>query len=668
MMKKNKQFLVNLLVWVAVCMQGIAQDNPLWENMAWESVPVMAISAEMPAGEELAEQPVMALAEGLAEAGGGTDPDIQVLANALNNDPVTIFNHVRNTIDYEHYYGLRKGARLTLLEGGGNDFDQCALLAELLKAAGYSDVQFRLRRQLLSYEDLMPWLGLAEEPHPGKTFEEAYGQSITNAFPNGQDQGVGDLQAKQAYFAQQFLSARGSVADYFTSTPVWFPDFPSQATVVSDRLFVVLTVGGTAYELDPAYKTYEPVAGLDNLLAEMGYDRSAFLSAAGGSATTQYVKSLNQANIASYLNNRTADWLDFISANHPELSLREIVSGRRIVKQEIASLSDAFPLPKRYWSSSVTWTEIPDSRKTTVRFLSGALDYTIPTSDLAGRKIGLTFSGNTVELRLDDGTPVATRTVTGSSFDLTITVAHAGNLPDKSETKSYQKNDSFAYAILYGFSPSGRLLQKRQDQLNAYLDQGLADDSKEVRSELLNVMGLTWLYQTELATQLLAARNGMSALHHHRFGRMGQEEGLYVDVGLQQSGSQALDGVRDDGFDNVFHLGSLFASAMEHGVIEQMQPGSSAVSTVNLLREANRTGKKLYRADSNNWSSVNTVLNSGGYPAATRTDLGNFYNAASDKYAPETKLFLPQSYAIRPKLPDGTSGNWQGSVFLIVKI
>jgi RHS repeat-associated protein len=661
-MKKHTHFLVNLLAWVAVCMQGIAQDNPLWENVAWESVPLMVIGEETPAGEE---PMAMALADGLAETGDGADPDIQALADALGNDPVAIFNHVRNTIDYEHYYGLRKGARLTLLEGGGNDFDQCALLAELLKAAGYSDVQFRLRRQLLSYEDLAPWLGLAEEPYPGQTFEEAYGLSITNAFPNGQDQGVGDLKAKQAFFAQKFLSARGSIADYFTGTPVWFPDFPSQATVVSDRLFVVLTVDGTAYELDPSYKTYEPVAGVDGMLAAMEYDRSALLSAAGGSATAQYVQSLSQSGISGYLNARTTDWLDFISENHPELSLQEIASGRRIVKQEIADLSEAFPLPARYWSSSVTWTEIPDNRKTTVRFLSGAMDYTIPTSDLEGRKISLTFSGNTVELRLDDGTPVATRTVSGSSFDLTITVAHAGNLPDKSETKSYKKNDAFAYAILYGFSPSGRLLQKRQEQLNAYLDQGLADDSKEVRSELLNVMGLTWLYQTELASQLLAARNGISTVRHHRFGRMGQEEGFYVDVGLQQNGSLPLDDVRDERFDNVFHLGGLFASAMEHGVIEQMQPGSSAVSTVNLLREANRTGKKLYRADSTNWNSVKTVLQSGGYPAATLTDLGDFYNSSSPKYAPETKLFLPQNYSIRPKLPDGTSGNWQGSGWVI---
>ena len=52
------------------------------------------------------------------------------LAKALDNEPLRIFNWVRNNIHYEHYYGQRKGAALTLLEGSGNDLDQCTLLAE----------------------------------------------------------------------------------------------------------------------------------------------------------------------------------------------------------------------------------------------------------------------------------------------------------------------------------------------------------------------------------------------------------------------------------------------------------------------------------------------------------------------------------------------------------
>ena len=65
-------------------------------------------------------------------------PDIQALADGLQNDPVRIFNYVHDHIRFVLYYGSLKGAELTLLEQSGNDFDQCALLVALLQAAGYS--------------------------------------------------------------------------------------------------------------------------------------------------------------------------------------------------------------------------------------------------------------------------------------------------------------------------------------------------------------------------------------------------------------------------------------------------------------------------------------------------------------------------------------------------
>ena len=43
-------------------------------------------------------------------------PELQALASGLNNDPVKIFNYVRNKIEYQIYYGCNKGAHLTYIE------------------------------------------------------------------------------------------------------------------------------------------------------------------------------------------------------------------------------------------------------------------------------------------------------------------------------------------------------------------------------------------------------------------------------------------------------------------------------------------------------------------------------------------------------------------------
>lgn len=639
------------------------EENPLWQNSLPGTLPALAVGPDTvipPTAEEPEEDPPLQARLSVPES---VEAEIAALAKALGNDPVGIFNYVRNNIDYEHYLGLKKGSVLTLLEGSGNDFDQCALLADLLKAAGHTGIRFRIRDHRIDYSYFKDWMGLAEEPFPGKTFFQAFDKNITQEYTGGTDLGVGDYIAKQAAFAGRFLAARGS-RSAAGAVGIWYPDFPGKANMVYIRCYLSLTIGETSYDLDPSYKTYEKVAGMD-LLAAAGYNRAALLTAAGGGTNANYAQTLNEANIKSYLNTLTGDLVNHIAQQYPGLTMRELVGGRRIVKQDITDLSQAFPLPKVFWATDLDEAAIPDGYKSTVRFQAGAINHPIFTSDLKGRKISLTFNSNIVDLRLDDGPPVATATITTPTFDMTVSVTHPGH-PAISETKTYKKNNQFAYAIIYGFSPSGKMLQKRHEQLASYLRDGKTDASMEVRTELLNIMGLTWLYQTDLVVKLLSKKNDVLTVAHHRFGRMAQEEGFYVDVGLQASSNTPDDGERSEGrANNVFHLGMLFASAMEHGIIEQMQPGTSAVSTVNIIRTANAASQQIYKATSANWTTVRPQLVAGGYPTATLTGFDAYYDTTHAKYAVETCLLLPRNYSVRPKLPNGTNGNWQGSGWVL---
>jgi hypothetical protein len=92
-------------------------------------------------------------------------PEIQALARGLENDPKRIFDYVHDHIRHVLYFGSKKGAQLTLLERSGNDFDQCALLAALLTAAGYSpSYEFGALKMPYSnntnHQDLVHWLEL----------------------------------------------------------------------------------------------------------------------------------------------------------------------------------------------------------------------------------------------------------------------------------------------------------------------------------------------------------------------------------------------------------------------------------------------------------------------------------------------------------------------------
>lgn len=666
-----------VLAMLAVCCPRVVAQEieyPVWENVMPDPSAVFLIGdMNDPPPEPEEDPPLQMMSQGWIEE--SLDAEIVALATALGDGRATagenaeakavrVFNWVRNNIDYDYYYGLRKGAALTLLEGSGNDFDQSVLLAELLVAAGYpaSDVKLLHRAQRVEYSALVEWMGLAEEPYPGKTFVEVTGASMASYdFPAG----TTDLVAKQAWFGWEFLGTLGSGNGVFPNGS----DLPGKASLVFRRMFVQLTVGSVTYDLDPSRKVYEKVAATGDLLDAIGYDRAALLSAAGGAGDANSTSGLSETNIATHLTARTVQLLDELNGAWSGLSLDEVINGRRIVPQDVSNLAEASTTPSDYYGPEKTFTSVSDPDlapyKTMVTFTSTAavgLVGTRATSELSGRKITLTFSGNNAELRLDDDELLATGALgAATSMDLEITVTHPGMGAISVPSATYQKlttaSELCSYAIIYGFRASERLLAKRHEQLQAYKDANLNDEDLEVRTELLNIMGLTWLRQTELSTRLLAVQNDVLSIAHHRFGRMGQEDGFYVDVGAQLSSHFPNDAAPTHSsatarVANVFYTGAMFASAMEHGIIEQMHPGSSAISTVNILRKANSdSGNALYLATSSNWTSVASVLAANGYATAQINDFAT-------RIGEGAQLFLPKNANV-------TQGIWDGSGWVI---
>jgi len=656
-------------------------QNPPWANSELDfTVFEVLAPSELVDPIQQAPQPFAAQSM-LLSVPASIDAEFTELAVALNNDAVEIFNYVRNHIDYEHYHGSRKGAKLTLLEGSGNDFDQCALLGELLKAAGHTNILYDARAVSIDYVDIINWWGLAEEPYVGETFEEAVGYTKAQYF--GQyATGLSDLVAKQAAHAVNFASKRGSMRGFGNNVVINAGTLPEKASIIYDRMVLeYTTTGGTTYVLDPAYKEYEIFDNVSNLLGEMGYNKSQILQVAGGNSTADYSLGLSESAIQGYLADRTMDLLSFLKQNEYQASVAEIIGGRRIIVDDISNLSEANPLTNAAYSSFKGAT-INGLFLSTISFQVGASNYSIPLSELDGRKISLSSTSDLVVMRFDEEAPFLTETITANDFTLSVSVSHPGSLGVSSETKKYQKSDDDVYAIIYGFSPSGRLLQKRNEQLNEFLEDGYADDSDEVRSELLNVMGLIWLYQVTLSNKLMSDINDTSYLLHHSIGRMAQEEGFYIDVGLVYSGVYPRSGLSDlNGFEATFHFGALLASAMEHGIIEQLQSNVSAVSTVNILREANNSGQRLYLCNSSNWNSVKTQLvnydsMNGVYDDTEpytdsntngKYDLGEPFTDQTLKQHFEvkinngTQIFLPKNSAVIPDLPNGDPGNWTGS-------
>jgi len=160
-----------------------------------------------------------------------------------------------------------------------------------------------------------------------------------------------------------------------------------------------------------------------------------------------------------------------------------------------------------------------------------------------------------------------------------------------------------------------------------------------VRTESLNIMGLNWLHQCHLSEQVITGLFNTIPLNHHQFGRVGQERSFssgaisfYIDVGLAFSARNH----RTTNFseaENASRLTTTFASAMEHGVLEQMQgTGLGATSTVKMAYLANQAGQRIYRATGANWTTVNSELSS-DWPSDIKTAVGTALNANSSSRA-----------------------------------
>jgi YD repeat-containing protein len=617
-----KRFFSFLMLVMSFGGAALAQQGPGWINAGSNELPELEGAELTVTGyEPPAAMAMMAMmiGEGAAappppilDAGNEADvitPEIQALADGLRGDPAAVFQWVRENIAYSHYYGLRKGAALTLLEGSGNDADTSALLVALLRASG---VPARYRSGFcavpLSAEDdndLEHWLGI--DP--------------------------------VAVVAEAFLLNRGTpaadiVPEVINGTPT--------GRYGLKRVWVEADIGVTSTWFDPSFKTMTQVAGV-NLSTLQNYPSlTALLNSAmsGAMMNGAAVSGLNETALANHLRDRTTALVNHIQTNLPNEKTIKLTGGH----EKAALPASSFPLLYAETLVVETWEVIPAGLFSTLRMQlvsnqQFTIDKTVKLAELRGRRLSLVFDGTGKgQLYLDD-TLLEEEAAGGTgSVPMQVWFDHPGGADldqnDAGAPKSYLRTGS--YALLYGCEVSQRWLRARQEKLEAYRAAGLADTSREVRTETLNVMGINWLLQTQLAGRMLANIADVAHTYHHRFGRMADEfngttGGYYVDVWMQFYGYAPRHSGQD--YVPVFTMDQFVGSAMEHGVIAQTQAGALAASTVKLGSVANAAGKKLFLADAANWGTVQPQLTN--YGAADVAVIGAAITSGKTLLLPE---------------------------------
>lgn len=271
-------------------------------------------------------------------------PEIVELARGLENSPARIYEFVCNQIRYEPYYGSLKGATRTLLDRAGNDCDQASLLVALLRQSGIS----------------------ARYVYGVLTLPLTTGDGSPNAYNwVGASDPLGTL-------IQGGVPATNS----------------NGGTAINlDFIGVEAQIGSDWIRLAPSLKTYTS-SGMQDLAGMMGYSRSAVLSAAGGTSTSDYVENLNEASLKQKLGQLSSNMLASLRATMPNASMGEVMGERSINPASYPVLPTNLPCA---FSSSQTYAILPTNLAHRVQIRYGGISNIFNIADVAHRRITVKY-------------------------------------------------------------------------------------------------------------------------------------------------------------------------------------------------------------------------------------------------------------------------------------
>jgi hypothetical protein len=504
------------------------------------------------------------------------------IVNACQSDPKKLFDFVRNNIRFTPYFGFRKGTEATWLTKAGNDADQAQLLVTLLRAAGFASARYEY--------------GIVD-------MASAVGRAW---FGSDNDDRLAAIHGSSGYW--------GSLEN---------------GTFTTEQIWVTVDIEGITYGLAPAYKTYTKVQGIADLGAEMHYSRLALMDAAGGTATADFAQNVSEENISGYLTERATDLVSAIRTAKPNAELDEIVSGRRLVRQEVAALTDAFPAAMSVqWSYSFSETDVDyyyvsEWLSVVVRTADGTelATFSDVSQNIGAQRLSVTFDPGDSHAQIwRDDVSVAEELlpIANSAIETRVTVFHPYLELNVNEWRSVNLKRSGTYAVLVHpeVYDSEELKARGRSKVAEYQRQGLLPNSRQIVTEGLYQLGMEYLSETNATRTLMGRITNSESIIHHFFGFVIQEDGFGVDMAGRTS-MVPRDG-EDDKRAPIHRALLTVGSALEHGVIEQ-RSGRRGVSSVRYAVQNNRNSDpsngfhKTYYATPENYGSIHDDLVAGGW-------------------------------------------------------
>jgi RHS repeat-associated protein len=300
-------------------------------------------------------------------------PAIRSLATSLGNNPVQIYNWVRDHVVFTPTYGSIQGAEATLQTRHGNAFDTASLLIALLRAANVP-ARYAYGTIEVPAAAAQNWVGGVSVPEAAVALFDQGGIPVQGIVSGGS---IGSIQLEHVWVEAyvDFNPSRGAIN---RSATTWVP-------------------------LDAAYKQYRYTPGL-SVRGDVAVDTAALSAqvSQGATVTADSVSGLNVAALgAAYTDfaNRVAS---YITAHKPNATVADVLGSQSTVIEGLPILAGA--LPYKTVALGAVYADLPDTLRWKVQYGLYASEFDRSQGNaivnvaqslpkLVGKRLTLSFAG-----------------------------------------------------------------------------------------------------------------------------------------------------------------------------------------------------------------------------------------------------------------------------------
>jgi transglutaminase-like putative cysteine protease len=580
-------------------------------------------------------------------------------AAALHNNPVEIFNWVRNNVDYIPTYGAIQGSDLTLQSLRGNAYDTAGLLIALLRAAG-TPARYAYGSVQIPIAPLMNWAGGFDNAQAAVDFMGQGGIPIT-ALATG-----GTIQA--ARIEHVWVEA-------------WVAYQPGRGAK---------STGGFGWApMDASFKHYQDVAGIAPTTATSDVQAAAqsYLASAttgdGGAWSTNY----NPGAFDGYRNSAAATLNQSITADPSPVLANQVLPARAIVTSQSPVLPAT--LPYHLVARGGDYAALPDSLKVIANIqLYAAEDETFGGSPLINQQISLPEEGfSSLELTYSpasaaDASAWAAYQTPGTTefpaylINVKASLKLAGT--DLQDSGAMGFGQDMVLHVVYGGaaqSRDARFPMLSGDEVQIGLNGGgvspnwgkaaFSDPNAlgTVETNLFVAAQTAWMQADLMDSQIArvsrvavarmpsaaAVSSPVSIVYNFGIPYRASYHGHAVDIKLAQYSAMSRDG--DPQKTRTFSMVSgMQLSSIEDTALEVVfsSPLGKGVSSMGLIALANASGMRIYHLTSTNWTTYRSVLQ---HSSDVLTDIDNAIGSGLE-------VVIPQSQQ--------SNGGWTGSGYIIL--